>query len=159
MKIYSWNVNGIRSVDKKGALAEFIQKEQPDIVCFQEVKAHEADIDLEFPDYEKFWNSGDRKGYAGTAIWTKVAPKRALYDLPEELITKYKLDSDHYGNPSGEGRVTALEFDGFYVVTVYTPNSKNDLTRLELRHKQWDPAFLQYVSDLAKTKPVSFAAT
>jgi exodeoxyribonuclease-3 len=156
MKLYSWNVNGIRSVDKKGALAEFIQKEQPDVVCFQEVKAHETQIDLEFPEYEKFWNSGDRKGYAGTAIWTKTQPLSVTYDLPQELVTKYKLDSDHYGNPSGEGRVTALEFETFHIVTVYTPNSKGDLTRLDLRHKQWDPAFLQYVSDLAKTKPVFF---
>lgn len=156
MKLYSWNVNGIRAVDKKGALAEFIQKEQPDVVCFQEVKAHEADIDLEFPEYEKYWNSGERKGYAGTAIWSKTKPVGVTFDLPKELVTKYKLDSDHYGNPSGEGRVTTVEFDTFYVVTVYTPNSKGDLTRLGLRHTQWDPAFLTYVSDLSKAKPTFF---
>lgn len=156
MKIYSWNVNGIRSVDKKGALAEFIQKENPDIVCFQEVKAHETDIDLEFPEYQKFWNSGLRKGYSGTAIWTKIAPLNVLYGIPEELVKEYKLDSDEYGDPSNEGRVTALEFESFFLVTVYTPNSKGDLTRLKLRHEQWDPAFLKYVADRAKTKPVFF---
>jgi exodeoxyribonuclease-3 len=156
MKIYSWNVNGIRAVDKKGALAEFIQKEQPDVICFQEVKAHEADIDLEFPEYEKFWNSADRKGYSGTAVWTKIEPLKVSYDFPEELITEYKLDSDAYGDPSNEGRVITLEFDNFCLVTVYTPNSKGDLSRLELRHKQWDPAFLKYVAEHAKTKPVFF---
>lgn len=156
MKIYSWNVNGIRAVDKKGTLAEFIQKQSPDIICFQEVKAHETQLDLEFPEYEKFWNSGDRKGYAGTAIWSKIKPTRTLYDLPESYVKEFKLDSDPYGNPSGEGRVTGLEFDNFIVVTVYTPNSKGDLSRLSLRYKQWDPAFLKYMSELAESKPVFF---
>lgn len=156
MKIYSWNVNGIRSVEKKGALAEFITKEQPDIICFQEIKAHEAQLDLEFKEYEKFWNSGKRKGYAGTAIWTKVPPLRAMYDLPQDLVDEYKLDSDEYGDPSNEGRVTTLEFDEFYLITVYTPNSKGDLTRLVLRHKQWDPAFLTYAKRLSESKPVFF---
>src|SRR3954464_8731212 len=105
MKLYSWNVNGIRAVDKKGALAEFINKENPDVVCFQETKAHEDQLDIEFPEYEKFWNSATKKGYSGTAIWTKVPPLNALYGLPDELINKYKLASDKYGNPSDEGRV------------------------------------------------------
>lgn len=156
MKLYSWNVNGIRAVDKKGALAEFLEKENPDVVCFQEIKAHESDLDFEFKDYEKFWHSAAKKGYSGTSIWTKVTPIVAVYGLPDELITKYKLDSDKYGNPSNEGRVLALEFEKFHLVTVYTPNSKGDLSRLELRHKQWDPAFLEYVTGLAKKKPVFF---
>jgi exodeoxyribonuclease-3 len=156
MKIYSWNVNGIRSVDKKGALAEFITRENPDIICFQEVKAHEDQIDLAFPEYQKFWNSGSRKGYAGTAIWTKITPLAVINDLPADIVKAYKLSSDAYGDPSAEGRVTALEFDDFYLVTVYTPNSKDDLSRLGLRHNQWDPGFLQYVSNYAKQKPVFF---
>lgn len=156
MKLYSWNVNGIRAVDKKGALAEFIEKENPDVVCFQETKAHETDLDFEFKEYEKFWHSAAKKGYSGTSIWTKVAPLAATYGLPEELITKYKLDNDKYGNPSDEGRVLGLEFEEFHLITVYTPNSKGDLSRLELRHKQWDPAFLEYVKDLAEQKPVFF---
>lgn len=156
MKIYSWNVNGIRSVEKKGALAEFIATEQPDIICFQEVKAHETQLDLEFKEYEKFWNSGKRKGYAGTAIWTKIPPLRAIYDLPQDLVDKYKLDSDEYGDPSNEGRVTTLEFNDFYLITVYTPNSKGDLTRLKLRYDQWDPAFLEYANQLSAEKPVFF---
>jgi len=156
MKLYSWNVNGIRSVDSKGALATFINKEQPDVVCFQETKAHETQIDLEFPEYRKYWNSAAKKGYSGTAIWTKIEPVNVIYNLPEELVTKYKLDSDAYGNPSTEGRVLTLEFEKFFLTTVYTPNSKGDLTRLSLRDKQWDPAFLEYMSDLNKKKPAIF---
>lgn len=156
MKIYSWNVNGIRSVEKKGALAEFISKENPDIICFQETKAHEAQLDLEFPEYEKYWSSAERKGYSGTAIWTKIAPLSATYGLPEGLITEYKLDKDEYGDPSNEGRVILLEFEDFYLTTVYTPNSKGDLSRLGLREKQWDPAFLQYMQRREETKPVIF---
>jgi exodeoxyribonuclease-3 len=156
MKIYSWNVNGIRSVDKKGALAEFIAKENPDIICFQETKAHEIQLDLEFTEYEKYWSSAERKGYSGTAIWTKIAPLNVAYGLPEGLITEYKLDKDEYGDPSNEGRVTMLEFEDFYLTTVYTPNSKGDLSRLSLRDKQWDPAFLQYMKRREETKPVIF---
>lgn len=156
MKIYSWNVNGIRSVEKKGALAEFIAKENPDIICFQETKAHETQLDLDFPEYDKYWSSAEKKGYSGTAIWTKIAPLNVAYGLPEGLITEYKLDSDAYGDPSNEGRVTLLEFDDFYLTTVYTPNSKGDLSRLSLRDKQWDPAFLQYMKRREETKPVIF---
>jgi exodeoxyribonuclease-3 len=156
MKIYSWNVNGIRSVDNKGLLDTFFASEQPDIVCFQEIKAHEAQLDLEFPEYEKFWNSAAKKGYAGTAIWSKIPPLKITYGIPDDLIHKYALDSDTYGNPSDEGRVTTAEYATFHLVTVYTPNSKRELTRLELRYKQWDPAFLEYVTQLEKTKPVYF---
>lgn len=156
MKIYSWNVNGIRSVDNKGTLADFIAKENPDIICFQETKAHESQLDLAYPEYEKYWSSAEKKGYSGTAIWTKIAPLSVAYGLPEGLITEYKLDSDAYGDPSNEGRVTLLEFDDFYLATVYTPNSKGDLSRLSLRDKQWDPAFLQYMKRREETKPVIF---
>lgn len=156
MKIYSWNVNGIRAVSAKGALDEFITKEVPDIICFQETKAQEAQLDLNFPQYNKFWNSAEKKGYSGTAIWSKTDPISTYYGLPEELITEYKLESDKYGDVSNEGRVLTAEFPDFYVVTVYTPNSKGDLTRLKLRHENWDPAFLSYVSRRAETKPVLF---
>jgi exodeoxyribonuclease-3 len=156
MKLYSWNVNGIRSMDKNGLLETFMEGEKPDIVCMQETKAHESQIDLEFPEYEKFWNSAKRKGYSGTAIWTKTTPVAVTYGFPQELVKKYQLDSDTYGDPSDEGRVLTLEFETFFLVTVYTPNSKRDLSRLALRHKQWDPAFLEYVSELDRTKPVIF---
>jgi exodeoxyribonuclease-3 len=156
MKIYSWNVNGIRAVEKKGALAEFIEKEQPDIICMQEIKAHETQLDVQYPEYEKFWNSAEKKGYSGTAIWTKTPPLNVSYGLPEGIINDYKLDADSYGNPANEGRVLTLEFEKFYLITVYTPNSKGDLSRLELRHERWDPAFLKYVSHRAETKPTFF---
>lgn len=156
MKLYSWNVNGIRAVTTKGALAEFITREQPDVICFQEIKAHETQLDIAFQEYEKFWNSGTRRGYGGTAIWTKIPPLSASYGLPDDLITKYKLDSDAYGDPSNEGRVLTLEFEKFILINVYTPNSKNDLSRLELRHRQWDPAFLKYVRQKREDKPVVF---
>lgn len=146
----------MRAVEKKGALKAFIERENPDVICFQETKAHETQLDPQFPEYEKFWNSAERKGYSGTAIWTKVAPLSVSYGLPEDLITEYKLDSDEYGDPSNEGRVLTVEFENFYLVTVYTPNSKNDLTRLTLRHKQWDPAFLKYLKTREETKPVIF---
>ncbi len=156
MKLYSWNVNGIRAVDKKGALADFITREDPDVICFQETKAHPDQIDLEFPQYHKFWASGTKKGYSGTAIWTKVEPLNVSYGLPENLVTEYGLDNDDYGDPSDEGRVLSAEFEDFIVITVYTPNSKGDLSRLKLRHKQWDPAFLQYAKAREDTKPVLF---
>lgn len=156
MKLYSWNVNGMRAVEKKGALDTFIKQENPDVICFQETKAHEAQLDVQYPEYEKFWNSAVRKGYSGTSIWTKVAPLSVSYGLPEGLITEYELDSDEYGDPSNEGRVICMEFENFYLVTVYTPNSKNDLTRLKLRHEQWDPAFLKYLKGREETKPVIF---
>lgn len=156
MKLYSWNVNGIRAVEKKGALKAFIDAEQPDIICFQETKAHEAQLDLAYPEYDKYWSSALKPGYSGTAIWTKVPPISVSYGLPEGLITEYNLDADEYGDPSNEGRVILLEFEAFYLITVYTPNSKGDLTRLNLRHKQWDPAFLQYARRREETKPVIF---
>lgn len=154
--IYSWNVNGIRSVDKKGALKKFIDQEKPDIICFQEIKARESQLDLAYKQYDKFWNSAEKAGYSGTSIWTKVPPLNVYYGLPESLITDYELDQDAYGDPSNEGRVTTLEFEDFYLVTVYTPNSKGDLSRLGLRDTQWDPAFLAYVKQRTTTKPVIF---
>lgn len=156
MKLYSWNVNGIRAVDKKGLLDVFMEQEKPDVVCFQETKAHETQLDLEFPEYDKFWSSAEKKGYAGTAIWTKIPPVKVTYGFPQDIIEHYKLDSDTYGDPSNEGRITTLEFEKFFLITVYTPNSKRELTRLELRHKQWDPAFLQYIQQCEETKPVIF---
>jgi len=156
MKLYSWNINGIRAVHKKGALKEFIKKEKPDILCLQETKGYEEALEKEFPEYEKFWNTGGRKGYSGTAIWSKVPALSASYGMPEALITEYELDSDPYGNPSNEGRVILLEYERFYLLTVYTPNSKRDLTRLPLRSEKWDPAFLKYIVRRNEKKPVIF---
>lgn len=156
VKIYSWNVNGIRAVQKKGKWQPFIDKEQPDILCLQEIKAKPEQIDVDINGYDAFWYSADKPGYSGTAILSKIPPKQVINGFPQDIIKKYKVSGDIYGNPNDEGRVMAAEFDKFWVVTVYTPNAKDDLSRVPLRHKHWDPAFLAYVQQLEKTKPVVF---
>ena len=156
MKIISWNVNGLRAVHKKGLFVPFVKKYQPDIICLQETKAEQGQAELDLPDYEEYWNSASKKGYSGTAIFTKPKPISVALDLPEDIVKKYKLNGDHYGNPNQEGRVIAAEFPTLYIVTVYTPNAKPDLSRLELRYKHWAPAFLAYCKLLEKKKPVIF---
>lgn len=156
MKLYSWNVNGIRAVINKGAFAEFIESEQPDILCLQETKAERNQVVIDLPEYEEYWNSADKKGYSGTAIFSKIKPISIINGFSDDIAEKFGLAGDSYGDPAKEGRVISAEFDKFWVVTVYTPNSKEDLSRLELRHKQWDPAFLEHVKELEKTKPVLF---
>lgn len=156
MKIYSWNVNGIRAVVKKGAFQSFIARHQPDILCLQETKAEQGQAVIDMPGYEEYWNSADKKGYSGTAIFTKIKPIAVINGLPEDIRQKFGLIADSYGDPNAEGRVIAAEFEEFYIVTVYTPNAKDDLTRIPLRHKQWDPAFLAYCKGLEKSKPVIF---
>jgi exodeoxyribonuclease-3 len=156
MNIISWNVNGIRAVIKKGNFQPFIEKYKPDILCLQETKAEKGQAVIDLPEYTEYWNSATKKGYSGTAIFTKVKPIEVVNGLPEAIIKKYGLVADDYGDPNGEGRVIAAEFDNFYVVTVYTPNAKDDLSRIPLRHKQWDPAFLAYCKQLEKKKPVIF---
>ena len=156
MKIISWNVNGIRAVHNKGLFLPFIAKYKPDILCLQETKAQKGQAEIDLPEYEEYWNSAVKKGYSGTAIFSKTKPISVLLGLPEDLVKKYKLSGDGYGDPNTEGRVIAAEFKDFFVVTVYTPNSKEDLSRLTLRHKQWDPAFLAYCKRLEEKKPVIF---
>jgi len=156
MKLYSWNVNGIRAVVKKGTFQTFISEHQPDILCLQETKAQQGQAEIDLPDYHEYWNSADKAGYSGTAIFTKIKPLQVINGFTDDLSEKYGLAGDSYGDPSKEGRVISAEFDDFWVVTVYTPNSKNDLSRLELRHKQWDPAFLEHIQELEKDKPVVF---
>lgn len=157
MKLISWNVNGIRAVHTKKLFVPFVEKYNPDVLCLQETKAQQHQSEVDLTDYEEYWNSAEKKGYSGTAIFSKEKPLSVLLGFPEDIAKKYKLDNhDGYGDPSKEGRVLALEFPGLYVVTVYTPNSKEDLSRLSLRHKQWDPAFLEYVKRLEETKPVAF---
>lgn len=156
IKIYSWNVNGIRAVTRKGVFEPFVRQANPDILCLQETKAEQAQSEVNIPEYKEFWYSAKKKGYSGTAIFSKLQPINVTNGLPDEIIKKFKVTGDTYGPPNDEGRVIAAEFDKFYVVTVYTPNAKEDLSRLTLRHKQWDPAFLEYVKTLEKTKPVIF---
>lgn len=156
LKIYSWNVNGIRAVIKKDAFMPFIQKHQPDILALQETKAMQGQAEIDLPEYEEYWNSAERKGYSGMAIFTKPKPISVINGMPEDIIKQYGLAADGYGDPNKEGRVIAAEYEHFILVTVYTPNAKDDLTRVALRHKQWDPAFLAYVKQLEQRKPVVF---
>ncbi len=149
MKIYSWNVNGLRAVLRKGALQEFIKKEQPDILCLQETKAKQGQAEVDFLEYEELWNSAERPGYAGTAIFTKIKPLSVRNTLPTNKNFK-----DQFGDPLTEGRVLTAEFENFFLVDVYTPNSKDELKRLSLRKELWDPEFLKYLKELEKHKPV-----
>jgi len=156
IKLYSWNVNGIRAVVRKELFVPFIQKEQPDIICLQETKAERGQAVIDLSGYEEYWNSAEKKGYSGTAIFSKIQPLAVINGMPEDLLKKYKVEGDVYGDPNKEGRVIAAEFEKFYVVTVYTPNAKDGLSRLAMRHKHWDPAFLAYCKHLEQKKPVIF---
>jgi exodeoxyribonuclease-3 len=156
IKIYSWNVNGIRAVIKKGLLQPFIDSEQPDILCLQETKAKREQAEFELPGYQQFWYSAEKPGYSGTAIFSKIKPLQVVEGFPKDIIKKFNVSGDTYGDPNLEGRVIAAEFDKFWVVTVYTPNGKDDLSRIPLREKHWDPAFLAYCKQLEKSKPVVF---
>lgn len=149
MRIFSWNVNGLRAVLNKGALQEFIAKEQPDILCLQETKAKPGQAEVDLPEYEELWNSAERAGYSGTAIFTIIKPLSVKNVLPveEDFV-------DQFGDPLNEGRVQTAEFEKFYLVNIYTPNSKRGLERLGLREKKWDPAVRKYLKELEKLKPV-----
>ena len=143
IKLLSWNVNGIRACIKKGFL-ESMNVINPDIICLQETKAHPDQVEKILPEHKyQYWNSADKKGYSGTVIFSKIKPQNIMYG-----IDKYINDN--------EGRVITLEFTQYYLITVYTPNSKRDLSRLDYRYNEWDPAFLKYVKDLEKNKPVIF---
>lgn len=152
MKLYSWNVNGLRAVMKKNLFEPFIAEHQPDILCLQETKADRSQVEIDLPHYYECWNSATKKGYSGTAIFSKNKPLSVEIDIPDDIADKFKL-SDHYGNTLHEGRVLVAEFEQFYVASVYTPNAKDDLSRISLR-QQWDQALLEYVQRLAKLKPI-----
>ncbi|WP_337799424.1 exodeoxyribonuclease III [Phascolarctobacterium succinatutens] len=139
MKLYSWNVNGLRACMTKG-FAEFLQEAAPDIICLQETKMQREQADFVFHGYEEYWNSAERKGYSGTAVFTKVKPLAVTYGLGQEEHDK-------------EGRVITLEFESFYLVTVYTPNSKDGLARLDYR-MVWEDVFRAYLQELDAKKPV-----
>lgn len=156
MKLISWNVNGIRSVLKKDALRPLLEAESPDVLCLQETKAQPGEADPGAPGYHVYWNSAQKKGYSGTALLSKVEPLAVISGLPEDLQKKYDMSADEYGDPNTEGRLLTAEFDSLFVVTVYTPNAKDDLSRIPLRQKLWDPAFLEHCQRLEKTKPVVF---
>lgn len=148
MKICSWNVNGLRAVIRKGALDTFLESEKPDIICLQEIKSKKDQVEVDFPEYVEVWNPAERAGYAGTAIFVKNGIPFSRVKLEE-----FKCE-DNYGDVATEGRVIVLEFLKFFLVTVYTPNSKRDLSRLSLREKTWDPEFLKLLKNLEEKKPV-----
>lgn len=154
MVIASWNVNGLRAVLKKDAFRPFLTACKPDIVCLQETKALKDQVEIDLPEYEEYWFSAEKKGYAGTAIFSKISPLSAIYGLPPEVAEKYDL-ADTYGSALLEGRTLTLEFEQFYVNTVYTPNVKDDLSRLPLR-MAWDRAYLAFLRSLEKKKPMIF---
>jgi exodeoxyribonuclease-3 len=156
IKLYSWNVNGIRAVIKKELWQPFLEKEKPDIICLQEIKAKPEQFDLGLKDYSAFYYPAVKPGYSGTAILSKIKPRQVVNGFPEDIIKKFELSGDIYGDPNKEGRVIAAEFGKFWVVNVYTPNAKDDLSRIPLRQNHWDPAFLSYCNQLQKSKPVVF---
>lgn len=139
MKLISWNVNGLRACVGKNFL-DFFNEIDADIFCIQESKLQEGQIDLDLPGYYQYWNYAEKKGYSGTAIFTKQEPKSVSYGIGIEEHDK-------------EGRVITLEFDQFYMITVYTPNSQNELARLSYR-MEWEDAFRAYLKKLEETKPV-----
>ena len=139
MKLISWNVNGIRACVNKG-FKDFFNEIDADIFCIQETKCQEGQIELEFEGYKSFWNSAEKKGYSGTAIFTKIDP----------LSVKYGIGIEEHDK---EGRVITLEFEKFYMVDIYTPNSKRELERLDYR-QVWEDEIRKYLLKLNETKPV-----
>jgi exodeoxyribonuclease-3 len=156
MKIYSWNVNGIRAVLKKELFQPFLKTHQPDILCLQETKAEREQIEIDLPGYHEYWNSAVKKGYSGTAIFSKQKPLAVTNGFPNDFARRFAFADELKRDSAEEGRVMTAEYEKFYAVTVYTPNAKDDLSRLPLRFRQWDPAFLAYCNLLEKNKPVVF---
>lgn len=156
MKLFSWNVNGIRAVLNKGEFQKFIATYDPDILCLQETKAERGQVEIDYPQYYEHFFSAVKKGYSGTAIFSKIKPLQYIDGFPEDIIAAYNVTGDTYGDPNAEGRIIAAEFDDYWVVTCYTPNSKGDLSRLKLRYEQWDRAMLAYLKQLEQTKPVLY---
>ena len=188
LRIFSWNVNGLRAVLRKGALQKFLEEYQPDVLCLQEIKAKPEQIEHDFPGYKVFWNPAERAGYSGTVMLVnkESSPLLSSADLSALDVIRWSSGkgcpssnflgdgrnihlgrtnqnlhaSESNGDDSThklavrEGRVLTLECDKFYLVNVYVPNSKPDLSRLKLRETEWDPEFLQYLKELEKTKPV-----
>ena len=141
MRLVSWNVNGLRACMDKGFM-DFFREVDADVFCLQETKLSEGQLTLELPGYHQYWNYAEKKGYSGTAIFCKEEPLSVAYGIGVE-------EHDH------EGRVITVEFPEYYLVTVYTPKSQRELTRLEYR-MEWEKAFLAYVKELENSKPVIF---
>ena len=156
MKVYSWNVNGIRAVLRKGTFQSFLAEHKPDILCLQETKAERGQVEIDLPGYHEYWNSAVKKGYSGTAIFSRQEPLKVTNGFPKSFTNRYQFADELERDSADEGRVITAEYADFHVVTVYTPNAKEDLSRLALRHRHWDPAFLAYCKLREKKKPVIF---
>jgi len=160
MKLISWNVNWIRAVLKKNFI-EYLKEENPDVAWFQEIKGNPSQItkkdiaELETLWYHMYWNPASRPGYSGTAVFSKQEALNVIYWIPE---ASYDTKSIEYVDETllenHEWRVSCLEFENYFYITVYTPNSKDDLSRLNYRYSVWDKAFLQYLQYLEQSKPV-----
>ncbi len=154
MKILSYNVNGIRAVINKG-FYEWLGRENPDVICLQETKAQPEQIDiLRFKElgYDSYINSAQKKGYSGTVIFTKIQPLSIECNFGNRF--EKAMFIDEYGDVSREGRIIAMEFPNFFLLTTYVPNAKTDLSRLTLRHDVWDKKLLEYIAELEQKKPV-----
>lgn len=172
MRIFSWNVNGIRAVLRKGALQSFLEAEHPDILCLQEIKANPSQVDYDFPGYEIHWHPATRPGYSGTATLVRTGLSSALHPFSDSSVTPDSTNKDTNKDINGdvnkftdnaqlfstlataEGRILVLDCEKFFLVNVYTPNSKPDLSRLGLRENTWDPGFLSLLKTLNQTKPI-----
>lgn len=174
LRIFSWNVNGLRAVLRKNALQDFLSEFRPDILCLQEIKAKSEQVEYDFDGYKEFWNPAERLGYSGTAIlvsekmdlknldvirWS--ADRAALAGEPvrdsgniRQDFSNQAFDFPNTDIAVHEGRILVLEFPKFFLVNVYTPNSKPDLSRLKLRETEWDPGFLEFLKQLEEKKPV-----
>ena len=141
-KLVSWNVNGLRACVSKGLFQEFMDRENPDVICLQETKLQQGQIKMDLEGYEEYWNYADRRGYSGTAIFTREKPISVTNGLGID-------EHDH------EGRVITAEYPDYYLVTVYVPNAKEDLSRLEYR-QHWEDDFLSYIKKLEEKKPVIY---
>lgn len=148
LRLYSWNVNGLRAVLNKGALQKLIEDEHPDILCLQEIKARPDQVLIDLPDYTEFWQPATRAGYSGTAIFVHKSLSAKTVELEKTQF------NDNYGDVNDEGRLLVLEFPKFFLVNVYTPNAKPDLSRLQLRQDYWDPEFMKLLQKLEQQKPV-----
>ena len=174
LNLFSWNVNGLRAVIRKGALQKFLNEYHPDILCLQEIKAKPEQIEYDFPGYTAFWNPAKKAGYSGTATLVSSAMDSSALDVIRwssgkdcpsgnflgdiRNIRLKRPNLELYASETNiavpEGRILTMEFEKFYLVNVYVPNSKPDLSRLKLRETEWDPEFLAYLKELEKTKPV-----
>ena len=144
----------MRAVLKKGAFQNLVNGYAPDVICLQETKAQQGQAEVDLPEYEELWNSAERAGYSGTAIFTKIKPLTVRYGFPEEISNTIEGWEDAFGDARKEGRLLTAEFEDFYLIDAYVPNEKDDLGRLKYRELVWDRALLAYMKQLDTEKPV-----